>query len=140
MNQARFELLAYSTDGDKGRGIRRPGNCAGPNESLKPDILRDGIRGRNAERAHELSPIFLVRKEPARCFCSLLLKALEREHASVVSRIWKKGNASVIFPHRSCPPQSFILWLLTGYRVLVQKYFGALTDDGLTLTEVELVL
>src|SRR6266850_3869592 len=134
------ELLRNSADRDESRGIRRPGNCAGPNQSLKPDILRDVIRGRNAECAHELTPIFFIRKEPARCFGSLLLKTLECEHASVVGRVWKKRNGSVIFPHRSCPPQAFILWLFTGQRVFVQKYLGALTDDGLALTEVKLVL
>src|SRR5229473_1148050 len=129
-----------STDGDESRGIRRPGNCAGSNQSLKPDILRDAIRGRNAERAHELSPIFLIRKEPARRFRSLLLKTLECEHASVMGRIWKKRNGSVIFSHRSCPSQAFILWLLTRKRAFVHKYFGALTDDGLTFAEIKFVL
>src|ERR1700675_24589 len=108
------EWLANSADRDESCGIRRPGHCAGSNQRLKPDILRAAIRDSNAERAHELMPIFLIRKEPARCFRSFLLKTLEGEHASVVGRIGKKSNGSVIFSHRSGPPQTFILRLFTG--------------------------
>src|SRR5712692_2322260 len=109
-----FNLLADSTDGDESSGIRSPGYSARSNQRLKPDILRDALRGRNAERGHELTPIFVIREEPAGRFRSLLLKTLEREHAPIVGYIWKKRNGGVILAHRSCPPQALVFRLLTG--------------------------
>ena len=105
------KLLTNSADRDESGGIRRSGNCPRSNQSLKPDVLRDAIGGRNAKRAHELTPIFLIREKSARRFRSFLLQTLEREHASVVSLVRKKTNGSVIFSYRSRPPQTFILWL-----------------------------
>jgi hypothetical protein len=87
-----------------------------------------------------LTPIFLIGEEAAGCFRSLLLQTLEREHASVVGRIRKKRNGGIVFSYRSCPPQTFILWLFAGQGVLVHKHFGALAGHGLTLAKVKLVL
>src|ERR1700730_8081084 len=81
---------------NKGRGIWRSGYRAGSDQRFKPDILRSSLCRGNSQGAHQLAPIFLVRKKTARGFRTFLLKSLQSQNATIMGRIGKHLNFRVV--------------------------------------------
>src|SRR5437879_2855295 len=125
---------------NQSRRIGRTGYSARPDQRFKPDILCNRVGNRNAESLLQLMAVLGISQESSGRFAAFLLQALQREDASVVRRVGKKGDGCVILSNGPGPAQTFVSLLFARKRIGVQERLHALPYRRLALAKIKPVL